>query len=57
MARIAGLVAGGIVVVAISAGWALVAAGLTFAVSGTLVAGLGRSVPPESRASGASSAR
>jgi MFS family permease len=54
MARIAGLVAGGIVVVAVSAGWALVAAGVTFAVSGTLVAGLGGSAPPHSGRSGSS---
>ncbi len=55
VARIVGLVAGGIVVVAISAGWALIAAGVTFAVSGTLVAGLGRRVPPEARGHGAGS--
>lgn len=38
LARILGLVAGGIVVVAIGGGWALIAAGVTFAVSGLLVA-------------------
>lgn len=51
MARVAGLVAGGIVVVAIGAGWALVAAGAAFAFSGYLVARLQlprRSRDPES---------
>lgn len=42
LARIAGLVAGGIVVIALGAGWALIGAGVTFALSGMLVAGLGR---------------
>ena len=45
IARIGGLVAGGIVVVAVSAGWALVGAGATFAVSGLLVSGLGGPQP------------
>lgn len=40
MARVAGLVAGGIVVVAIGAGWALACAGVAFAIAGYLVARL-----------------
>lgn len=47
VARVTGLVAGGIVVVAVGAGWALLAAGLTFAVSGVLVARLGGTSPAD----------
>lgn len=41
IARVVGLVAGGIVVVAVGPGWALLCAGATFAVSGILVSLLG----------------
>jgi len=53
IAKIGGLVTGGIVVVGIGGGWALVAAGATFALSGFLVSrlGLARPVRPEVRAS------
>ena len=40
-ARVAGLVTGGIVVVAIGGGWALIAAGLAFAVAGLFLSRLG----------------
>jgi MFS family permease len=40
ISRIAGLVAGGIVVVAVGGGWALIAAGVTFGLSGFLVSRL-----------------
>lgn len=40
VARVLGLVAGGAVVVAVGAGWALIAAGLSFAVAGVLIGSL-----------------
>ncbi|HPF81986.1 MFS transporter [Nostocoides australiense] len=46
-ARVAGLVAGGIVVVAIGGGWALIAAGMIFAVAGLCVGRLRLTRPPQ----------
>lgn len=40
LARVVGLVAGGLVVIAIGGGWALIGAGVTFAVSGLLISRL-----------------
>ncbi len=40
LARVAGLVTGGVVVIAVGGGWALIGAGATFAVSGVLVSRL-----------------
>lgn len=53
IARVAGLVAGGIVVVAVGAGWALFAAAATFGSSGLLVSLLRvtRTTPAENRSS------
>lgn len=50
LARILGLVTGGIVVIAIGGGWALIGAGATFAVSGILVSLLPLASPPAQEA-------
>jgi MFS family permease len=53
IARVLGLVTGGIVVVAVGGGWALMGAGVTFGVSGVLVARL-RLVRPKASVAGSS---